>query len=283
MMDFIHTHAAKWLNSAILTLPKIAYAILILLVGLWVGKRLGNIITARMKKSKHIDPTVISFSSNIVRTMIVVIVVLASLNQLGVQTSSLIAMLAAAGLGVTMALRSSLSNLASGFLMVFFRPFSVGQNIDINGTLGTVDDITLLFTKIITYDKQVVIVPNDTFMRSATINYGENAARRGRVLFGVSYSDDIDHVRSVVMDVVAQYKAIHSDPKPYVYVDNFGNSSIDLVLLYFTDTNDYWQTIIGVREDIKKAFDREGITIPFPQCDVHMDAPPVPVAANSAD
>lgn len=270
MKDFIQSHLTQWVNAALPILPRLGYALLIFLLGMWTGKRIANIVEKYMKKSKHIDPTIISFSSNMTRTLLVIIVVLAALNQLGVQTSSIIAMLAAAGLGVAMSLKNSLSNLASGFLMVFFRPFSVGQAIDINGILGNVEEINLLFTRILTYDKQVVVVPNDTFMRSATTNYGDNNVRRGKVSFGVSYSDDIDKVKSVVMDVVAKFDVIMDEPAPYVYLDNFGDSSINLALLYFTPTPDYWQTIIEVREGIKKAFDANGITIPFPQCDVHM-------------
>lgn len=270
MMDYIQAHFSKWVSAALPIVPRIAYALLIFIVGLWICKRISNIVHKYMSKSKHIDPTIVSFSSNITKTLLVIIVALAALNQLGVQTSSITAMLAAAGLGVTMSLKNSLSNLASGFLMVFFRPFSVGQTVKIGNVLGTVEEINLLFTRILSFDKQVVVVPNDTFMRSETINYGDNSARRGSISFGVSYNEDIDKVKSVVMDVVSTFDTIHKDPEPYVYLDTFAESSINLVLLYFTNTPDYWQTIIQVREEIKKAFDQNGITIPLPQCDVHM-------------
>ncbi|MBT8338761.1 MAG: mechanosensitive ion channel, partial [Desulfatitalea sp.] len=197
-------------------------------------------------------------------------VVLAALSQLGIQTTSFIAVLGAAGLAVGLALQGSLSNFAAGFLMILFRPFSVGDYIEGGGVTGTVEEIQIFTTTLVTPDNKTVIIPNAKIMGDNIINWTVKGTRRVDLVVGIGYGDDIDKARQVIADVLAKDARVRKDPPPQIAVSEMADSSVNFVVRPWVSASDYWAVSFGVTEQIKKAFDDEGISIPFPQRDVHV-------------
>jgi small conductance mechanosensitive channel len=222
-----------------------------------------------MKKSK-IDATLISFVGNLLYVILLIFVILAALSQLGIQTTSLIAIIGAAGLAVGLALQGSLANFAAGILMIIFRPFKVGDFIEGAGVSGVVEEIQIFTTKLKTLDNKIVIIPNAKLTDDNIINYSAKEIRRVDLVFGVSYSDDIDKVRKVILDVLSKDERILKDPKATVGVIELADSSVNFAVRPWVNTPDYWNAYFDITENIKKAFDSQNISIPFPQQDVHL-------------
>ena len=244
-------------------------ALIIFYVGRWVVRLSVRGIGTIMQKS-NMDKTLETFICNLVRVVLILFVVIAAVNQLGIQTTSLIAVLGAAGLAVGLALQGSLSNFASGVLIVLFRPYKVGDFIEGAGVSGSVEDVQILTTVLKTGDNKRIIVPNSQIMGSIITNYSSNDLRRIDLVIGVSYDDDIDKVRDELNALVAAENRILDDPACLIAVSELADSSVDFVIRPWVKTTDYSAVKFGLTEAIKKRFDEVGISFPFPQQDVHL-------------
>ena len=243
------------------------------LVIFFVGRFIVRLLTRglrRLMEKREIDPTLVSFIANLVSMALLAFVIIASIGALGVQTTSLIAILGAAGLAVGLALQGSLSNFAAGVLIVLFRPYKVGDWVEVAGVAGTVAEVQILTTILHTGDNKQVIVPNGQVMGSVITNYSANDKRRVDMVIGVSYSDDLDKVRKTLEEIVAAEDRVLDEPAHTIAVSQLADSSVNFVVRPWVKTSDYWGVMFGLTETIKKRFDQEGIAIPFPQQDVHL-------------
>ena len=207
---------------------------------------------------------------NFLSSILLVIVVIAAVGALGVQTTSFIAIIGAAGLAVGLALQGSLSNFASGVLIIIFRPYKVGDFIEGAGIAGIVVDVQILTTVLRTGDNKQIIVPNSQIMGGIITNYSANDTRRVDMVVGVSYEDDLDKVRSTIEELIAAEDRILDDPAPTIAVSELADSSVNFVVRPWVNTADYWGVMFDLTEAIKKRFDKDGISFPFPQQDVHL-------------
>ncbi len=247
------------------------------LVIFYVGRMVTNILAGglrRVLERQQIDKTLTTFIFNLVRITLLVFVVIAAIGALGVQTTSFIAVLGAAGLAVGLALQGSLSNFAAGVLIVLFRPYKVGDWIEGAGIAGTVLEVQILTTVLKTGDNKRVIVPNSQIMGSIITNYSAHDTRRIDLVVGVGYGDDLDKVRKTIEEVIGAEERVLEDPPCQVAVSELADSSVNFVVRPWVATSDYWPVRFALTEAIKKRFDQEGISIPFPQRDVHIHQVP---------
>ena len=239
----------------------------------YIGRLIVSLLTRGLRKlmeKQEVDKTLETFVCNLVRVALLAFVVVAAINSLGVQTASFIAVLGAAGLAVGLALQGSLSNFAAGVLIVMFRPYKVGDWIEAAGVSGSVLEVQILTTAMKTGDNKRVIVPNSQIMGSIITNYSAHDTRRVDLVVGVSYSDDLDKVRETLKSIVAADDRILDDPAVTIAVSELADSSVNFVVRPWVRTADYWAVLFDLTETIKKRFDAEGISIPFPQRDVHL-------------
>ncbi len=224
----------------------------------------------KMMQAQDVDVTLQTFVGNLVRMVLLVFVIIAAISALGIQTTSFIAILGAAGLAIGLALQGSLSNFASGVLIVMFRPYKVGDFVEAAGISGVVEEVQILTTVLKTGDNKKVIVPNGQIMDSVITNYSANDQRRVDMTIGVSYDDDLDNVRSTLEQLVAADDRILDDPACTIAVSALADSSVNFVVRPWVKSADYWGVMFDLTEAIKKRFDKEGISFPFPQQDVHL-------------
>lgn len=249
---------------------RLVLALLIFFVGKWIGKRMVRIAKHVMAKSR-LDNTAANFLGNLLYGLMLVAVVLASLNKLGVNTNSFVAMLGAAGVAIGVSLKDQLSNLAAGVLIVIFRPFGRGDVVEVGGKLGTVLDISLVNTRIRTANNHEIIIPNGDIMTTASINYSSLPTRRVDVEVGIGYSSDIRAAREVMVALAKAHPNVLDDPEPSVIVTALADSSVDLMLRAWTNNDDWFMTHAELLEQVKYAFDEAGIDIPFPNRTVQID------------
>jgi len=221
-------------------------------------------------RRQEVDKTLETFVTNLVRMVLLVVVVIAAIGQLGIETTSFIAIFGAAGLAVGLALQGSLSNFAAGVLIVLFRPYRVGDFVEAAGISGSVEKVQILTTVLKTGDNKQIIVPNGQIMDSIITNYSANDKRRVDMVVGVSYGDDLDKVRSTIEELVAADERILPEPACTIAVSALADSSVNFVVRPWVKTADYWGVMFDLTEAIKKRFDKEGISFPFPQRDVHL-------------
>jgi len=245
-------------------------AIAILIIGMWVAKLIKRVIVKLMLRHNKIDNTLVTFVSSLVYVFLQLCVIIAALETLDVKTTSFIAVLGAAGLAVGLALQGSLSNFASGVLMIIFKPFRIGQVVDAGGVVGTVRDIGIFTTVIDTLDNRMTIVPNAKVMSDNITNYSANDKRRVDLRAGISYGDDIDKARAAIQAALAEVPGILESPAPDIFVSEMADSSVNFSVRPWCRPSDYWAVYFGVTEAIKKRFDADDVTIPFPQRDVHL-------------
>jgi small conductance mechanosensitive channel len=248
---------------------KLVAAAVVFIVGRWVAKGLTRFAEKVMNK-RQVDPTIVAFTVNMAYIILLVFVVLAALGQLGIQTTSFIAVIGAAGLAVGLALQGSLSNFAAGFLMIIFRPFKVGDFIEGAGVAGTVEVIHIFTTQLSTPDNKTVIVPNAGLTAGNITNYSAKGTRRVDMVMGIGYEDDIDKAKEIMADLIAQDERILKDPAPTIGVVELADSSVNFAVRPWVKSGDYWNVYFELTEKIKKRFDAEGISIPYPQRDVHV-------------
>ena len=244
-------------------------ALCILVIGRQVVKILIKVINSALERSKTED-TVRIFVTNLLNTLLMIVVFIAAINQLGIETTSIIAVLGAAGLAIGLALQGSLSNFAAGILIVIYRPYKVGDYIQADSHLGTVLDIQIFSTVLKTPDNKLVIVPNGSIMNGSIVNFSHQAERRVDIIASCSYNDDIDKVKSVLTDILSNDERILSEPKPRIALSELADSSVNFIVRPWVKNADYLDVYYSLLEEIKKRFDQEGISIPYPQSDVHI-------------
>ena len=244
--------------------PSLLYAIIFYLFGRYVVKKLILGLQLILEK-RETNPSLSTFLLGLVKAMLFVSLFIGVATIVGVPMSSFFAILGAAGLAIGLALQGSLSNFAGGVLILLFKPFQVGDVIIGMGHKGTVQRIDILYTHLFTFDNKEVVIPNGNLANADVINITSQLSRRVDMNVGVAYSSDLKKVRKVVLGVLAKDSRIHSEPEPVVLLNNFGDSSLDLVIRAWTDTDCYWEVYHETLEKIKEAFDKEQIEIPFPQ------------------
>ena len=244
-------------------------ALCILIIGRQVVKILIKIISSALERSNTED-TVRIFVTNLLNTLLMIVIFIAAINQLGIETTSIIAVLGAAGLAIGLALQGSLSNFAAGILIVIYRPYKVGDYIQADNHLGTVDDIQIFSTVLRTPDNKVVVVPNGSIMNGSIVNFSNQEERRIDIVIGCSYDDDIEKVKAVLADVLSKDDRILSEPKPRIALSELADSSVNFIVRPWVKNSEYIDVLYSLLEEIKKRFDQEGISIPYPQSDVHI-------------
>ena len=244
---------------------------LIILIGGWVAAGwVRRKLLRVLERTPRVDQTLRPVIASVVRYAILVFVLIAVLAQFGVQTTSIIALLAAGGLAIGLALQGTLQNIAAGIMLLFLRPFRVGDYIDAEGLAGTVNEIGLFTTQMRTYDGIYLEVPNAKIWNRAITNYSRVEARRLDLVVGIGYQDDIDKALAAMMDLLVKDERVNDDPEPQVMVKELGDSAVNLNLRCWIAPGDYWSLRFDLTKAIKQRLDAEGITIPFPQRDVHL-------------
>ncbi len=248
---------------------QIIAAIAIVLIGRMFARVLTNGIR-KLMSSQEVDKILQTFVSNLVYWALMTFVIIAAINQVGIQTTSLIAIIGAAGLAVGLALQGSLANFAAGVLIVMFRPYKVGDFVEAAGIAGSVVQVQILTTVLKTSDNKQIVVPNAQIMGSIITNYSANETRRVDLVIGIGYDDDIDKVRDTIQQLIDADDRILKDPACLIAVSELADSSVNFVVRPWVKTADYSAVNFGLTEAIKKRFDKEGISFPYPQQDVHI-------------
>ena len=248
---------------------KLLLAIIVLIVGLWLVKIFVNAINRLMDK-KNTDASLRPFLKSLISSILKILVVISVMSIVGIPMTSFIAILAAAGFAIGMALSGTLQNFAGGVMILIFKPFKVGDFIDAQGFMGTVSEIQIFNTILKTPDNKTIIIPNGGLSTGAMTNFSTEPKRRVDFSFGIGYNDDIDKAKSVIEGLISTDSRIHKDPAPFIAVSELADSSVNFVVRVWADAGDYWGIHFDLIENVKKAFDKEGISIPFPQTDVHV-------------
>jgi small conductance mechanosensitive channel len=248
---------------------KIIIALVIFIVGRWIVKAVRNFVKNMLTK-KNVDPAVNSFVCSLIYVTLLVFVIIAALAQVGIETTSLIAVLGAASLAIGLALQGSLANFAAGVLLIIFRPFKVGDYVECAGTAGAVDEMHIFTTQLKSPDNKKIIRPNAKLLGDVITNYSAKETRCVDLVVGVSYGDDLQKVEKVLRDVLSKDERVLKDPAPTVGVLALADSSVNFVVRPWVKTGDYWSVYFELNKSIKMRLDAEGIAIPFPQRDVHL-------------
>ena len=247
--------------------PKVVLAIVTLIVGLWLINRFVGVLDAKLGKK---DPTLNKFLCGLIGAILKILLLISVASMVGIATTSFVAIIGAAGLAIGFALQGSLANFAGGVLILIFKPFKVGDTIEAQGFLGAVDEISILYTIVNTFDNRRIVIPNGSLSNATLVNVSIYENRRCDMTFGIGYDDDIDKGKSILKRLMEEDERSLTDPAPRICVGGLGDSSVDLMFRVWVPTDDLWPYYWDMQEKVKKAFDAEGITIPFPQRDVHM-------------
>lgn len=248
---------------------KIISALLVFLVGKWIAKKITKILV-RLLKSRDIDITLIGFLEGIVYYALFITVLIAAAGQLGIKTTSFLAILGAASLAVGLALKDSLANFSSGVMLILFRPFKVGDVVTVGGETGKVEQISVFSTVLNTPDNQRKIIPNGSIANSTITNITANPTRRIDLVVGIGYDDDIRKAKATLEEILAADSRVLRDPAPFVAVSELADSSVNLVVRPWVAKENYWDVYCALTETIKVTFDEQGISFPYPQRDVHL-------------
>lgn len=239
-------------------------ALLVLIVGWIAAGAVSRFVQNRIASNPRIDPMLGGFAASMVRWLILLIVLVAVLNLFGIQATSLVAMLGAATLAIGLALQGTLSDLAAGFMLILFRPFRIGQYVDIGGTSGTVKEVNLFFTELATPDNIQIIVPNGQVWGEIIRNFSHHDTRRVDLVFGIDYDDDADRAMEIILELARSDQRVLDDPAPWVRVTNLGDSSVDLTARLWCNAADFWELKFAMTKAVKEAFDANDISIPYP-------------------
>ena len=245
-------------------------AVLILVIGFWIAGRVAAWIRKSLDKTAKIDATLKPLFASIARYIVIIITVIAILNQFGVQTASIIAILGAAGLAIGLSLQGTLQNIAAGIMLLILRPFKVGDFVDAGPVSATVDEIGLFTTQFTTVDGIYISCPNGSLWNSKIVNYSRNDTRRMDLVIGISYDDDIGKAMDVLMGLMQSDERALKDPAPAVMVSNLGESSVDITMRVWAKGSDFWGLKADLTRNAKEAIEAAGMSIPYPQSDVHM-------------
>ncbi|PID44579.1 MAG: mechanosensitive ion channel protein MscS [Gammaproteobacteria bacterium] len=259
----------NWLTTMAKTYgPNLLMAIFTLVIGLWIINRLVKAVEKGL--SSKVEATLLSFLRSLISVGLKVMLIISVASMVGIQTTSFIAVLGAAGLAVGLALQGSLANFAGGALILLFKPFKVGDVIDAQGFVGTVREIQIFNTILTTGDNRRVIIPNGALSNGSLINISAESTRRIDLSFGIGYNDDIDKAKAILNRLADEDKRILQTPARQIVVAELADSSVNFTVRLWANASDYWGIYFDMTENVKKAFDAEGISIPFPQQDVYM-------------
>lgn len=260
----------EWMEVALPIIKNIALAIIVLIVGLIVIKAITNIIGKRIERSKT-DDTLKPFLVSLIGTILKVLLILSIIKILGVDITSFVAIIAAAGFAIGLAFQGSLANFAGGVLLLTLRPFRVGDYVEGAGYSGTVKGIQILYTELITPDNKVIYIPNGILSNAGIVNYSVNDTRRVDFQFRTGYESDTNHVLETLNDVVQKHSLILQDPDPFVRLSEQGESAVVYTVRVWVNAEDYWTVHFDILEEVKKRFDEEKILIPYPQMNVRVN------------
>ena len=249
--------------------PQLLLAIIVLIVGLWIINRVVRLVAAGLERGKT-DETLAKFLTSLTSIILKALLLISVAGMVGIETTSFIAILGAAGLAIGLALQGSLGNFAGGVLILLFRPYKVGDFIDAQGVAGTVKEIQIFNTIITTPDNKRIIIPNGAISNGIITNVSAEPTRRVDFVFGIGYDDDIAKTKQTLVGILTGDSRIKADPEPFVVVSEMADSSVNFTVRVWVDAGDYWGVYFDTMEAVKLAFDREGISIPFPQTDVHV-------------
>ncbi|WP_375722842.1 mechanosensitive ion channel [Arcobacter sp. KX21116] len=248
----------------------ITIAILIFVVGKWLAKKITDVVAKILRRNPKLDETLVNFFDDIIYYVLLVVVVLTALEQVGVESTSFLAIIGAAGLAVGLALKDSLSNFASGVMIIFFKPFRIGDYVTAGGVSGTITEVHLFNTEFTTPDNQRVLVPNGAITAGSITNVNAHPKRRVDLVIGVGYGDNLKIVKDIITKIVQSNEKVLKEEAITVAVSELGDSSVNFVVRAWVNTPDFWAVKWALIEEIKNTFDKEGISIPFPQRDVHI-------------
>ncbi len=249
---------------------KIALALAIFIVGRMAVAIVVSVVSKFMHK-RDMDEILVKFLVSILRWVLLLFVVIAALSQLGVDTTSLVALLGAAGLAIGLSLQSSLANFAAGVMLIVFRPFTKGNFVEVAGVSGSVDAIGIFTTTLTTPDNKEVIVPNGAVYSNSITNFSARPTRRVDMVFGIGYDDDIKQAKALLEQIIAADERVLAEPAPVVALGELGDSSVNFLVRPWVNAADYWGVLWDTTEQVKLKFDEAGISIPYPQMDVHLD------------
>ena len=263
IQQLIETYVLPWGINIVMALA-------IFLLGKFIVKLLVKFVKKLMVKAK-VDNILVNFIASIISSILLLFVVIAALDQLGVETTSLIALIGAAGLAVGLALQGTLQNLASGVMLIIFRPFNDGDFVEAAGVSGVVEAIGIFTTTMRTGDNREIIIPNGEIFGGTITNYSKRATRRVDMVFGIGYDDDLKKAKEILNKILEEDDRVLSDPAPLVAVSELADSSVNFNVRPWCNTSEYWNVYFDIHEKVKLTFDAEGISIPYPQMDVHQD------------
>jgi small conductance mechanosensitive channel len=248
---------------------KVIMAIVVLIVGLWI---IGRIVkgTDKLMTKQNVNVSLRGFLKSLLGILLKLMLLISIAEMVGIQTTSFIAVLGAAGLAVGLALQGTLANFAGGVMILLFKPFKVGDLIESQGHLGTVKEVHIFVTILLTPENKTVILPNSAVSSNDIVNYTTQGVIRVDMVFGISYASNIKDAKDVLMNILVSHPKVLKDPAPFVGVKELADSSVNLAVRPYTKPSDYWEVYFHVYEEGKLALDKAGITIPFPQMDVHM-------------
>lgn len=239
-------------------------AVVVLIIGWIVAGMVSRLVRRRIVSHPQIDDTIGGFAASIVRWLILLVTLIAILQLFGIEATSLVAVLGAGTLAIGLALQGTLSDVAAGVMLIIFRPYKIGQFVDIGGTSGTVKDLNIFVTELVTPDNVQIIMPNGQAWGAVVTNFSAHDTRRLDLTFGIDYGDDADKAIQIILDVANADERVHKDPEPWVRVTNLGDSSVDLGVRLWCDAADYWELKFHMLKAVKEAFDAGGVSIPYP-------------------
>jgi len=268
-LDDLSLLAKEYLKKFIDFLPDLIAAIAILIIGFWIAKRMVVYIKKVMDKKEY-DPALEGFLTTLVSWGLKILVVIVAISQVGIETTSLVAVLGAAGLAIGLALQGSLANFAGGVLIILLKPFRIGDWIEAQGVSGTVKEISLFYTKLNTFANQEAVIPNGSLANDNIINYTVNGKRKENLTFGISYDDDMKKAKEVLQQLVNEQEHILPEPAPQIIVSELGDSSVNFSVRYFANNDKFWDIHWYMIEEAKIRLEAAGMTIPYPQRDVYI-------------
>jgi len=250
-------------------LPTLIFAVIVFIIGIVAVKIITKIISRFMKKST-VDNAAVAFLVSFIRVVLYTIVIVSALTLVGVPMSSIIALIGAAGLAISLALQNYLSNLAGGFIILFSKPFKSGDMIEIDSTTGQIKSINILYTKMLTSDNKTVLIPNGKVADAKIINYSEMPTRRLDMTFDISYSNDFEKAKEIIQGITDRNKLVHKDPAPLIRLGAHKESALEIVVKLWVANDKYYELFYDMSEAVKREFDKHGIEIPYNQLDVHI-------------
>lgn len=259
----------KITDMAILYLPKVLLGIVTLIVGFWLAKVITKVLHKSLEKAK-VEETLLAFLTSIVSILLKVLVVISVATMVGIQMTSFIAIMGAMAFAVGLAFQGSLSNFSGGILIILLKPFKSGDFIEAQGHSGTVDSIQIFHTILKTVDNKKIIIPNGPLSNGNIVNYTAQDTRRNNWVFGIGYGDDFEKAKRLILDILEADERVLKDPAPFAKVGELAGSSVNITVRSWVSLAEYWNVHFDVIEKVKKSFDENGISIPFPQTDVHI-------------